>query len=111
MGGDVMRWISVAMLAAVLMCAIPAVAGTITEGETRSVVGDISAIDRAAPSLVVEAPIESGMLTVGVTVSSATVVTRAGAKIGLSDLRTGERVTLTYTRKGNQLIGLEVKAR
>ncbi len=105
-----LRKISI-LTAIVLLVVATAAAGTITPGETRRAVGTISAVEPASGSLVVEAPIEAGMLTVGVTMDKGASISRKGAVIGLADLKVGEKVTLTYTRQGDRLIGLEVKAR
>ena len=100
------------MLAALaVFMAGPSLARTIAPGETWTMAGTISALEAASGTLVVEAPIESGSLTVGVTMEKGAPITRKGIAIGLADLKVGEKVTLTYTRRGDQLIGLRVRAR
>ncbi len=73
--------------------------------------GTVSAVDLTAAAVVVEAPIEAGMLTVGVTMKKGAAITRKGSAIGLNDIKVGDKVTLTYTREGDRLVGLDIKAR
>lgn len=98
-------------MALLLLAAAVATAGTITPGETRQAVGTVSAVDLASSSVVVEAPIEAGLLTVGVTMKKDATVTRKGAAIRLADIKVGDKVTLTYTREGDRLIGVDIRAR
>ncbi|UCF88868.1 MAG: hypothetical protein JSV70_01035 [bacterium] len=98
-------------MALLLLAAAMVTAGTITPGETRQAVGTVSAVDLAAAAVVVEAPIEAGTLTVGVTMKKGAPVTRKGSAISLSDIKVGDKVTLTYTREGDRLVGLDIKAR
>ncbi|UCG39473.1 MAG: hypothetical protein JSV00_04420 [bacterium] len=104
------RKITILTAVALLLAAVAA-AGTIAPGETRQAVGTISAVEPAAGAVVVEAPVEAGMLTVGVTMDKGASISRKGAAIGLGDLKVGEKVTLTYTRQGDRLVGLEIRAR
>jgi hypothetical protein len=103
------RTIFLAVFMTVLM-AVVVQAGTILPGETRTAIGRVGAVDIREAALVVDAPIEAGMLTVGVTMKPGAVISRNGKAIKLGDLKPGEKVTLIYTRKDDQLIGLEVKA-
>jgi hypothetical protein len=90
---------------------ISTAAATIEPGEIRTAVGKVSAVDIKAGALVVEAPVEGGTLTVGVTMKGGAPVMRDGRAGSLGDLNPGDWVTLKYTREGDRLIGLEVRGR
>ncbi len=95
----------------VLVVAVSAAGKTIQPGEVRTATGTVSAVDVNSSAVVVEAPTAKGMLTVGVTMGKDGTVTRKGKKVGLPDLKVGEKVTIKYTRDGDMLVGLEVRAR
>jgi hypothetical protein len=90
---------------------ISTAAATIEPGEVRTAVGRVSAVDVQAQALVVEAPVEDGSLTVGVTMKKGAPVTKDGRAAVLEDLKPGDWVTLKYTREGDRLVGLEVRTR
>ncbi len=91
--------------------ALPALAATIGDGATRTVTGTVAATEAASGGLVVTLESDKGPLVVGVTLAVGATVTRDGKPIGLSDLSAGEKVTLTYTRRGDRLLGTSVKAK
>lgn len=99
------------VFALVLLVAVSTAAKTIQPGEVRTAMGTVSAVDVQSSALVVEAPTAKGTLTVGVTMNKDATVTRKGKHVNLGDLQVGEKVTIRYTRDGDMLVGLEVRAR
>ena len=94
-----------------MLAMISTAAANIEPGESRIAVGKVGAVDLQASALVVGAPVEGGMLTVGVTMKEGASVTRDGRATGFEDLRPGDWVKLKYTREGDRLIGLEVHSK
>ncbi len=100
------------LIAAGLILAVSvAMAATIQPGEVRVVEGRISAVDVAYRAVVVEVPTPKGELTVGVTLDEAVRPRVDGRFVALSDLSVGERARLTYTRRDDRLVGLELVVR
>ena len=90
---------------------LSATAGTIGEGQVRVVEGKISAVDPKARAVVVEVPSKKGDMTVGVTLEQAVTPKSDGKPVNLEDVAAGNRARLKYTRKGDQLVGLELTVR
>ncbi len=88
----------------------PALAATIADGATRTVTGTVAATEGPSGGLVVDLPGPKGNL-VAVTLAVGADVTRDGKPVELTELSAGETVTLTYTRKGDRLLGTKVKAK
>ncbi len=86
-------------------------AETIAEGQTRTVQGKLTAIDVVHRSVLLEVSTPKEALTVGVTLKDSVEPTLNGKPAALPDLQAGEKATLTYTRTGDQLIGLNLKVK
>lgn len=86
----------------------PLLAGsqTIGPGEVRAVTGTIAALDVANRTVVVDAPLLAGDVTVGVTLGPGVEPRLGGKDIGLADVAVGDRAVLRYTRENGRLVGL-----
>jgi hypothetical protein len=74
-------------------------------------VGDITAIDLAHNTVVIEVPLERGTFTVGGPISERAVLFRGEQSVELSDFQVGDRVTVKWeaTERGHLILFLKVK--
>lgn len=96
-----------AFAALILSSPAPGTAATIAPGQTRTIVGPVSAVDLQGRGLVLEIPTRKGNLTVGVTVTESTKFARG---MSLENLKVGEKIRLTYTLTADtdRLVALSV---
>ncbi len=92
------------------LSAPPALAATIEDGATRTVTGTVAATESRSGGLVVDLPGPKGTLVVAVTLAVGAEITRDGKPVELTELAAGDKVKLTYTRKGDRLLGTSVRA-
>ncbi|HSH71044.1 MAG TPA: hypothetical protein VK997_14060 [Deferrisomatales bacterium] len=86
-----------------------AVAGTIEPGQERVVRGRLSVVNAPARVVVVEVPMGDDELTVGVTLDTEVRPLRAGKELLLTELGVGQPVELRYQRRGDRLIGVQLR--
>lgn len=101
-----MTWAGWLALSAMLLLPLAAGASTISPGEERVVHGTVSAVDVAHRAVVVEVPIASGDLTVGVTLDSSVTPQGPSGPVSLSEVQPGAPAMLRYTRRDDRLVGL-----
>lgn len=90
----------------------PAWAGkTIAPGESRTVSGKVTAVVADSKTVLVEAEVEGKGMTVGVVATDKTKITAKGKAAAFSDIRTGDKVTVRYTREGGQLLAERIAIR
>jgi hypothetical protein len=71
--------------------------------------GEITAIDIAHNTVVVEVPLGDRLFTIGGPLSSDAIVNKGGKLVGLADSRRGDRVTVKWkvTEHGHVILMLE----
>lgn len=71
--------------------------------------GEITAIDIAHNTVVVEVPLGDRLFTIGGPLSSDAIVNKGGKLVGLADSRRGDRVTVKWkvTEHGRVILMLE----
>lgn len=94
-----------------MLTAVPAAASTIGDSQVRRVTGKVEAVDLQDHAVVVDVPRRGGDLDVGVTMEKDAKVLEKGKRLGLDRLVPGERVALTHTRKGSELLGPRIDVR
>lgn len=105
------RWIC-GIAALLLVLAGQAWAGkTIAPGEFRTVSGKVTAVTPDSRTVLVEAQVGGKSMTVGVVATDKTKITAKDKAAAFSDIRTGERVTVRYTREGDQLLAERIAIR
>ena len=74
-------------------------------------VGDITAVDLAHNTVVIEVPLERGAFTVGGPLSARATLFRGEQSVDLSDFQAGDRVIVKWeaTEKGHLILFLKAK--
>jgi hypothetical protein len=102
------------VMAAGLVVALGALSLTAGAGEdhrkTTTLVATLAHVTPGSRTVVVEVPLESGILTVGAGTVPDTTITAAGRAAQLEDLLEGSKVRVEFrrVREGDELISLEV---
>ena len=73
--------------------------------------GDITAIDLAHNTVVIEVPLVGRLFTVGGALSSEAILKRGGQSVGLADFQVGDRVIVIWeaTEQGHLILSLKAK--
>ena len=80
-------------------------------GKKYKMTGDITAIDLAHNTVVIEVPLAGKMFTVGGPLSSKAVLKKGGQSVGLADFRVGDRVIVIWeaTEQGHLILSLKAR--
>ncbi|OQW61906.1 MAG: hypothetical protein A4S17_14600 [Proteobacteria bacterium HN_bin10] len=108
-GRPLTRWLGA--MAVCLLCGFPAVP---MAEEVRTFQGRVVAINQAAspPVIVVESKVgKDDSFTVGATVGPSVDISRGAKKVGLGDLKVGERVIISFTKTAQGHVARSIHAR
>lgn len=109
-GRPLTRWLGT--MAVYLLCGVPAVS---MAEEVRTFQGKVVAINQAAspPVIVVESKVDKkdDSFIVGATVSPSVDISRGTKKVGLGDLKVGERVIISFTKTAQGHAARSIHAR
>lgn len=95
------RSFSQVLLVTVMGMALLGGASTVTASSMGPMTGTIAAIEPASQTVVVEVPLGRDNFTVGGPLSPQARLTRGAKSIQLQDLRTGDRVSVTWRMTDN----------
>jgi hypothetical protein len=103
---------AVAVTAAVGGWMVP-LAGAASESPARTVQGEIVAVNvtDSPPVIVVKTMSGKKEMVVGAAVESGAEILRGKQKVSLDSLKAGDKVTLTYVKKGDGLAARSIQAR
>jgi hypothetical protein len=94
----------VALAAAGLLIIGMMTGATLEKGGTRVMTGKVVAVEQASRMIVVDAPVQTGVMTIGAEVPDKAVITAGTAAKNLSDIKVGDTVKVKYGREENRLI-------
>jgi hypothetical protein len=77
---------------------------TLEKGGTRVMVGKVVAVEQGSRMIVVDAPVEKGVMTIGAEVPDTAAIMAGKAAKTLSDIKVGDTVKVKYGREENRLI-------
>ncbi len=98
------------MFAVLFLFAFSLVAAATGTG-MRTITGKVTGVDDSGRGIAVTAMVGGAELVAGAIVTEATMVTVKGKKAGIGDIRTGDRVTMTYSYENNDLYAKKIVKR
>jgi len=79
-------------------------AATLEKGASRELVGKVTAVESGSRTIVMDAPVGKGLMTVGAEVPDKTSITAGKAAKTLSDIKVGDKIKMRYVRQEDKLV-------
>ena len=77
---------------------------TLEKGESRVMTGKVVAVEAGSRMIVVDAAVDTGIMTIGAEVPDKAIITAGKVAKNLSDIKVGDTVKMKYGREENRLI-------
>lgn len=95
----------------VLLLFVLSIAASATGMGMRTVTGKVTGVDENGRGIAVTAMVGGVEMVAGAIVTGETQITVKGKKASMKDIRTGDRVTMTYAYEKNDLYAKKIRKR